>query len=408
MLRLSTFFIACVCIPLLISCTGAPLMGWDVSDYRETFGFTGDEQILVSILRAKDNSPLHFSELQTLGASIQLTSSLQATAPFGELHNATTRAGLQGTVGAQNNPTFALGSLETASFTQGLMTSVNPIMIKQFLDEGIDQRLILILFFSSVQYHNQLYLNNTKCDQTEPDCYRHFYDYLSVVDEIAKHHLVANLYFDLTPIGAAVPWSSTAIPGVKDLAGIDPTKYSVDVGGGFATVYSISPIKLALCYPKQQHGSTMLVSALTGESSPACTCPRVKIGVSGMCAQPQPPALSTALTVRSVYQIIEYLGQVLNFQEKEAAKNRCVKLGGDPAHRSCDDTDVLFQVNAEKGAPLVSTVYRGSRYTVGVGPCNSNTYCDHSAEVLKIVNLLINVNKSAADIPAVQQVRVIQ
>jgi hypothetical protein len=383
-------------------------MGWDVSDYRETFGFTGDEQILVSILRAKENSPLHFSELQTLGASIQLTSSLQATAPFGELHNATTRAGLQGTVGAQNNPTFSLGSLETQSFTQGLMTPVNPIMIKQFLDEGIDQRLILIMFFSSVQYGGKFYLNNTKCDQTEADCYRHFYDYLSVVDKIANHHLVANLYSELTPIGGQVPWTLAASPNVKDLAGIDPTKFSVDAGGGLATVYSISPIKLALCYPQQLAGGTMLVSALTGNASPACTCSRVKIGESGMCAEPRPAAMSTALSTRSVYQIIEYLGQVLNFQEKEAAKNRCVKLGGDSNHRTCDDTDVLFQVNSDKGAPLVSTVFRGSRYTVAVGPCDSNTYCDHSAEVLKIVNLLINVNKSAADIPAVQQVRVIQ
>src|SRR5580700_8659373 len=88
------------CVMLLAGCTGAPLMGLEVSDYREMFNNTGDEQILFNILRAKDQAPIHFTELQTLGASNQLSASLQASEPFGELHNATTRASLQGTAGA--------------------------------------------------------------------------------------------------------------------------------------------------------------------------------------------------------------------------------------------------------------------------------------------------------------------
>jgi hypothetical protein len=407
MLRPLGCAIAFACVALLVSCTGAPLMGWDISDYRDTFGTTGNEQILANILLAKDNSPLHFSELQTLGSSIQLTSSLQATDPFGELHGSSTRAGVQGTLSAQNTPTFSLGSLETESFTQGLMTAVNPIMIKQFLDEGIDQRLILILFFSSVRYHDNIFLNNTKCDETKPDCYKHFFDYLGVVDAIATNHLIANIYSYLTPIGASMPWPPSST-GLKDLSGIDTTKYSVEVVGANATVYSISPIQLALCYQSTAGGRPTLVSALSGTPSAACSCARVKIGSIGNCSELSYPSISNAFTVRSVYQIIEYLGQILNFQEKEAPKDRCIKLGGDPNHRSCDDTDVLFQVNAKRGAPLVSTLYQGSRYTVAVGSCETDVYCDHSAEVLKIVNLLINVNKSATDIPAVPTVRIIQ
>ena len=135
-LRLLASLTALTCLLLMVSCTGAPIIGMDVSDYRDTFGTTGDEQLLISILRAKDNAPLHFTELQTVGASIQLTSSLQATDPIGQLHGSTTRASLQGTLGAQNNPTFSLSTLETQSFTQGLMSPVKPTLIQQFLDEG--------------------------------------------------------------------------------------------------------------------------------------------------------------------------------------------------------------------------------------------------------------------------------
>ncbi len=84
----------------LTACTGAPLMKMDISDCRDAFSYTSDEQILLNILKAKDSAPLHFAELASLGANMQLTSSLQASTPFGELYGATTRASAQGTLGA--------------------------------------------------------------------------------------------------------------------------------------------------------------------------------------------------------------------------------------------------------------------------------------------------------------------
>jgi hypothetical protein len=390
-LRLSASFAALACLLLMENCTGAPIIGMDVSDYRDTFGTTGDEQLLISILRARDNAPLHFTELQTLGASIQLTSSLQATDPIGQLHGSTTRASLQGTLGAQNNPTFSLSTLETQSFTLGLMNPVRPTLIQQFLDEGIDRRLILLLFFSSIRYHGSTYLNNTKCETAEADCYLHFFQYLGAVDKIAENKITAHTYIELTPIGSSVKWADTT--GVKDLAGIDPSKYSVEVGADGKTtfVYSVSEPKLALCFGR--------VSVLSGAYDETCTKSRVRVPVGAVRSEKP----SNALAVRSVYQIIEYLGQILNFQEKTAHNNRCVTLGA-AADRTCDGSNVLFQVNPVRGSPLVTTRYRGSFYTLAIGPCD--TYCDHSAEVLKILNLLINANKSAADIPQVPLVHV--
>jgi hypothetical protein len=389
LLRLFAALAALACLLLMENCTGAPIIGMDVSDYRSTFGTTGDEQILVSILRARDNSPLHFTELATLGASIQLTSSLQATDPVGPLNGSTNRASLQGTLGAQNNPSFQLSSLETQAFTQGLLTPVNPTLIKQFLDEGIDRELILLLFFSSIRYNGATYLNNTKYDTSEPDCYKHFFQYLGAIDQIAKHKITANVYVEWTPMGPAVPVGTT---GLKDLDGIDPTKYSIQAADdGKVTVYSISAPKLALCNGK--------LSVLSGVNDDTCTNQKVILpAIDTGSAKP-----SNALAVRSVYQIIQYLGQILNFQEKTAANNRCITLDGG-RNRTCDGSNVFFQVNPARGSPLVTTRYRNELYTVGVGPCGD--YCDHSAEVMKILNLLINVNKSAADIPQVPLVRV--
>jgi hypothetical protein len=195
---------------------------------------------------------------------------------------------------------------------------------------------------------------------------------------------------------------------VKDIAGIDPAKYSIGPDPKDPTkavVYSVSEPRLALCYViKNPDGSARLVPAVQAGNSLICTHDKVPVSPYRRSIQS-----TNGLIIRSTFQIIEYLGQVLNFQEKAkiANRNRCLTLAGERDQRTCDD-NVLFQVNPSRGYPLVTTMHQGSSYTIGVGPCDVRGYCDHSAEVLKIVNLLINLNKSAANIPQVPIVRVVQ
>jgi hypothetical protein len=383
-----------VCALFLAGCTGWPIVQADVSDYRTVFGTTSDEQLLVGILRAKDRAPLHFAELQSVGASIQLSSNVQATAPFGELHDSTQRAMLQGTAGVQNGPNFSLTTLETQAFTKGLLSPVDATVIKQLLDEGIDPAVIFLVFFSTVTDSEGVQRNNIECE-TEEDCLRHFFRYLSAVNRItSRMPLIANIFVELTPVGDPVAGTM----GIKDLSGIDPAKFRVLSHDGKQRLFSVSSPKIAIC--TKFGGRT--VSAITMRVSEGCASSEVILGSA------RPPDRPPRLTVRSAYQIIEYLGQILRYQEARASENRCVKLRADFDHRRCDEGDVLFQVNAAKGSPLLTTIYRGSPYSLSIGPCTHGDYCDHSAEVLKILNLLINVNKSASDIPQVPLVRTIQ
>jgi hypothetical protein len=388
---------------LLAGCTGAPLVGLEISDYRTTFNTTGDEQLLVNILRAKDGAPLHFAELSTIGASNQLTASLQATDPIGERNGSSTRAGLQGTASAQASPVFSLGTLDTQLFTQGLINPIGPDIIQQFLEEGIDQRLILILFFSGYTEHGITHYNNIKCDFATPRCHDNFFLYLSNIDSIAGKHrqIIAHKYVELTPMGAPLPWAST---GVKDIAGIDPTKYRVepyfrDQNKGL--VYSISPdAKLALCYART-HGNPVPIVEVPNPG----ICWQDRVYVSPYRNNSQS---TNGLIVRSTYEVIEFLGQVLNYQEtlRKQGQDRCITVSGTKPY-TCEQ-DVIFQVNSGKGTPLVRTDYEGFSYTVSSDTCNDLATCDHSGEVLKMVNLLINYNKSAATIPQVPLVRTIQ
>jgi hypothetical protein len=406
MLRFLCGGAALLCAVFLAACTGAPFMALEVSDYRETFGWTGDEQLLTAILRAKDGAPLHFTELSTLGASIQLSASLQTSGPIGTLNEMNHPVTPQATTGAQTTPSFTLSSLEVQQFIQGMLNPIGPQIIQQFLEEGIDRRLILILFFSGITENKVTFYNDMKCDLTarleNRPCYDNPYQFLEKVDKIARVNkkVIARGYVALTQLGVSVPWSGT---GVKDIAGIDPTKYALGIDPKDPTkgiVYSISEQRLALCYVSPGRAATPVVNT----SAPVCTRDKVPVSPYRVNTQSE-----DGLIVRSTYEVIEYLGQVLAFQEKERAegKDRCVTLTGRRLNETCED-DVLFQVNPARGPTVVSTVYNGNRYRISTDTCYDPLVCDHSAEVLKIVNILINYSKSAAIIPQVPTIRTIQ
>jgi hypothetical protein len=101
-----------------------------------------------------------------------------------------------------------------------------------------------------------------------------------------------------------------------------------------------------------------------------------------------------------------FTGQSQTIQEEKRG-NRCLTL--DAADRRCDGGEVLFQVNASAGRPVVATSYGGKPYTLSDTGCRSNFEepCDYSLQVLAILELLLNANKAAKDIIATPRVQVV-
>jgi hypothetical protein len=135
----------------------------------------------------------------------------------------------------------------------------------------------------------------------------------------------------------------------------------------------------------------------------ACNEDEVKVGQEA----PKP----VGLTPRSTYQIIQYLGQVLRYQQEKAEieGNRCLTLDPEKDLRRCDTGEVLFQVNAPVGTPVVGTRYADNWYALYDRRCNRNAQqpCDHSLQVLAILELLLNYNKAAKDIISTPRVQLV-
>jgi hypothetical protein len=399
-------------------CSGGPVIDAFSADYRVTQGSAGDAQLLFNILRAKDDLPIHFSDLSVIHGSLQMTAATGASIPVANVGtNATTIAPL---LTGQSAPTFDVGTLDTQDFTRGMLTPINPQVIKQFFDQGIDPRIIMLLFFSEYRdLKSRVYLNNMSCDRSRPlnakgECLNRIYGFLSRIDDLflskglapiydadafarvsAKgHHLHANVYQVLRPVGGWLPGDWSLKDNIDQLRQLDPTKHKL-IG---RQLYSISDPRLAICY---EINGTLTPLFPSPHGNRACNN-------SELIAHDSPRQAGT-LFIRSTYEVIQFLGQVLRFQE-EKGNNRCLTLGKEREERRCDTGEVLFQVNAPVGTAVVGTRYGGGWYGLYDRRCNRNLdeHCDYSLQVLALLQILLNYNKAAKDIVAIPRVQVVQ
>lgn len=411
----------------LYDCSAAPVIDLFSADYRKSEALAGDAQLLLNILRAKDDLPIHFADLAIIHGSIQLTASNTTTLPFAHFAGSNVPSSVAPAVSAGSSPTFDVGTLDTQDFTRGMLSPVDPKIIKQLFDQGVDPRLIMLLFFS--QFENpdhQLFFNNMACDIVTPGtkpqfgCLNRVYGYLDEIDNLlarkigpthpaeaesarlgnARKQLQANVYVALQPIGSPLTGSWTLATNLTDLRQLDPAKYKI-IG---KQVYAISEPRLAICYEEGRHHDFRLghhlipLFPLPG-SEAACTKSEVVVSPG--------PKANVGFSIRSSYEILQFLGQVLRFQQEQLDRDRCLTL--DKENRSCGTGEVLFQVNAPVGRPVVGTAYDGNWYALYDRSCNMDFQesCDYSLQVLGILELLLNANKSAKDIPSTPRVQVV-
>jgi hypothetical protein len=433
----------------------------NVLDYKDAETRLADQMLLTNILRAKDGLPIHFSDLVNIHGSVQASAGIQAAVPFGPLLKSTARETVTPQLSFQTAPTFDVNSLDTQIFTTGIMSQLDPKTIKYILDLGLDSRAALLLLFSGIQLPgSSRIIANSPFDRTVfcdvkgesgttdtvitdeagrkayedkgASCLPAFYRYLKAINEYPNFYV--NMYRELRPVGP--PFKLNMQASLKDIAGLDPSKYEIrQQAGGTYQLYSISTEpKTALCLGKANHSDQTssnlgaVAARIQNHAEGVFASSTAPQGLSCTSAEvilPTPNSAEAvkntnaeqggvALQVRSVYSVIRYLGDVQRLEDQPdfASRNECITITSSRS-RDCSTGNVLFHASQIAVAPLLSVESNGATYSLSdPKDCfdaskNPTDTCDHSLEVLSIVGLLLNLNKSATELhvtPAVQVV----
>ena len=135
------------------------------------------------------------------------------------------------------------------------------------------------------------------------------------------------------------------------------------------------------------------------------------------------PRLQVRLQIRSVGEIFQFLGDLLQYQDEvknylqseprpKLTLNVPITFGYCPDDPSPGCNDIFFRLDGDPGNARFTLTYRDRNYAVANINSRSNgadnsQQRDHTLEILSVLHQLVNLHKSAADIRATPSVQVL-
>lgn len=488
---------ACLVAVVLVACSVPAAVVRDQSiSYGDAIEDTTDELLLLNILRAKDKAPLQFDTIPSIHESIQANAQLQSAIPFGPPNTkSTTRNLATGQLGLQVSPTFEIDHLVTKDFATGIASPIDPKFVKYWLDRGLDRRIVLLLFFSRAEVTgpddkgtlHTIYVANSPAealdsldaqenrgtvengDELRCDRQSQFQHYLRLMDSLTTFTARYVTERRLLAQGLALNPKSQ-FKDLGTLASLDPSKFQwVRSSDNRYTIYAISSVpKTVLCFadepvalgsqsPSDRDAcvqSTVEVS--DAETKPGTSPPRAvppyplptspstycqvfdnfitAVSAPQQTAQTRKIASSIRLDIRSVGEMIQFLGDLVAYQEAlrkrahspqvEFRLNNPVTLGycpDEPKARMPGCADVFFNLRHSTCNTRFGVRYRGDLWAVPNYSRHFGRECpderaatgspgpvkDHTLEVFAVVQQLIDLQQSATDILQTPYVQVL-
>jgi hypothetical protein len=499
-------------ISLLLAACGlsSPMIKSETLTFDDAIEDTTNKLLVLNILRARDQAPLHFAEIPSIHESIQQTASLSIVGYFGARNGSTSRDNATAGGSFQITPAFDVNHVDSKEFVTGIASPIDPKFVKYWLDRGLDRRLILLLFFSAAEITEvktsdeasettkitKIRVTNTPRESVDTVRARakskssssasckdksQFEFYLSLQNALKR--FVATTVTDDKLIGTIKYDQEDSARFLQALAALVQSKVKIKFDEQSSTykVYSSSgEAKVLFCFyqkngstgmtmygnkkcnqsddvtaddtaetppPKQNTGKLVVLNSPADESTEneGDYCRIFDKFREGLNKEPEKnPTYQIQLQIRSVGEMIHFLGDLLYYQDALRDKDlkgfiattrgeladlhNPVTLGycpiegqgtKDPASQG--NWDILFNLDYVPAQARFDLTYRNRQYAVGkFNPPKSspkpNSTCDeeftsrkdHTLEVLSVVNQLVNLNKSATDLRTTPFVQILQ
>jgi hypothetical protein len=439
---------------ILAGCSFAPAIQSDSIDYSATLEAVSNQLLVTNILRARDHAPLHFANLSALRAQFQANASLGVAFPLGPNNHTTARGLTTDVLSLQTAPSFDFAPLDTEQFTRGILSPVDPQVVKYYFDRALPQELLVFLFFDRISPGKPSFLpfpdataservtslppdqQDLINDPSRPKKLKEFATWVKGIFGAYRENrvIVANSY--LRQIGPPIEGNAsedapsrnegkrggdeTGGPAslLKDLSSIDPSKVRVeclDTSGGapkslgerhcsssttkYKLVLYAEPPDVIFC-AKEQYFYVPLALA-----TPDMNNPQIAKGYEHeanlwkeLCTSRVAPGTTEeqvgTIYIRSVEGMIQYLGSLI--EGRHAKEDQSIlrqALGG----------YTLFDLETAPEGASFGVSYGGDSYYVHY----YDRQRDRTMLTLALVNQLINLNTNAAELPTTKPVEIV-
>jgi hypothetical protein len=399
---------AAVLLVLLVA-TGCSLSG-TIGDhsvaYNSSVERATDSLLVTNILRARDRVPLHFTTIGAIHGSLSLSAALGY-----DLSNVSNNAALPALFGS-TSPSFDIGPLDRQEFARGLIHPIDPGLFRLLSERGLPDQLLIHLLVSRFEdsetgraVYNDPRLHNDLNPEARRLCAVQGIDakppcdpFQATADAMTQGgHLTFNGYTRMIPVGPRLTRAEAAVPDILT-ALREPGMSLRQDGPGWRLYRAVGQV--ALCLPGKgqgQHTAFALdaelpqVSPMSQEGKP-CGADEVAERPSP-AGHPAAPGVSWYL--RSVDELLHYLGDVQR-REEEGVPYRIDTGRGSPR---------LFRLwEAKPERTHISVAYKGSTWWVA----EHDSSRDLTASVLSLTNQLLNLQKSAGEIPSTGTLRLVR
>ncbi|TDH59679.1 hypothetical protein E2C06_26000 [Dankookia rubra] len=366
---------------LLPGCSLSGVIGTHSVDYNHSVEQAADTLLVVNILRARDGAPLHFTTIGAIHGAFTVSAGIgyDLTA----VNNGVQPAGL-----VASNPSFDIGPLDRQEFARGLLRPIDPALFRLLSDHGLPDPLLLHLLVSR--------FDEGPGGRTIPNV-PGSPDFAAAVEALTRHgRLQFNGYTRLIPLGPRLTAAQAAAPEI--LSDLRQPGVSLRPDGPGWRLYR--PVgQLALCVAEgggryralAMDNEAPQVSPMNQEGDP-CTAEEV-------VDHPLPPGHAAVAGLgwylRSVEEVLRYLGALQ--RREETGQPVRIRIG--------EATPRLFRLwPAPPPRPRLAVAYRGAQWWVAEQDARE----DLTLSVLALTAQLLNLQKSAGEIPSTGTLRLVR
>ena len=429
----------------LLMCTSAgcafrPQVSGMAVEYNEFVAEATNRQTVVNILRARSREPLHFTSFSKVLGTARVEGSagldLAANGNGGEqLPGAGGFATSRRTLGATNwtprlgvrinsGTDFEIGINATDDFWKGITTPVAPATIVHLLRQGWERDLISYLFIHKIEFAGRITDPSGKVVATLPvGNLRNSPDYEYTIPPFTNLIKCRTLYYALSETPERSEYAITFSENVEVQASVRREAcagFEQGLRDEFKKALQAQDIRLA---ERGKSDASDLPSApnadpfrgrvnyvASGPADPGATSPNgAGFTATDYFQDLVPPGYRTDLLIdvslRSVEGMINYLGESVRTEnERPLAYGRCE----DGQYRQCIPL-IVIRPAAEAGnvESFIEVDYKGRRYVVPVSGEDIRTGAGFSSQVIGLVQTMLNLHRSAEDLPSTPLVRVI-